>query len=47
MCSGVCEVGKNYVMFKMEDMSGVLEDDVRMREIVVSALSIGFQLSWT
>ena len=30
MCSGVCKVGKNYVMFKVEDMSGVLEGDVRM-----------------
>jgi hypothetical protein len=27
---GVCEVGKNYVMFKVEDMSGVQEGDVRM-----------------
>ena len=44
---GMCEVGKNYVMFKVEDMSGVLKGDVRMRGIVVSALPIGFQLSWT
>ena len=27
---GVCEVGKNYVMFKVENMSGVLEGDVGM-----------------
>ena len=26
----VCKVGRNYVMFKVEDMSGVLEGDVRM-----------------
>ena len=44
---GVCEVGKNYIMFKVEDMSGVPEGDVRIRGIVVSALPIGFQLSWT
>src|ERR1700729_1358635 len=44
---GVCEVKKNYVMFKVEDMSGVLKGDVRMWGIVVSALPIGFQLSWT
>ena len=25
-----CKVGKNYIMFKVEDMSGVPEDDVRM-----------------
>ena len=43
----VCGVGKNYVMFKVEDMSDVPEGDVRMRGIVVSALPIGFQLSWT
>src|ERR1700734_2112539 len=43
----VCEVGKNYIMFKVEDMSGVSEGDVRIRGIVVSALPIGFQLSWT
>ena len=28
-------------------MSGVSEGDVRIRGIVVSALPIGFQLSWT
>ena len=44
---GVCEVGKNYIMFKVEDMSGVPEGDVRIWGIVVSALPIGFQLSWT
>ena len=44
---GVCKVGKNYVMFKVEDMSGVPEGDVRMQGIVVLALPIGFQLSWT
>ena len=27
---GMCEVGKNYVMFKVEDISDVLEGDVRM-----------------
>ena len=44
---GVCEVGKNYVMFKVEGKSGVPEGDVRMWGIVVSALPIDFQLSWT
>ena len=44
---GVCEVRKNYVMFKVENMSGIPEGDVRMLGIVVSALPIGFQLSWT
>ena len=44
---GVCEVGKNYIMFKVEDMSGVPEGDVRIWGIVVLALPIGFQLSWT
>ena len=43
----MCEVGKNYVMFKVEDMSGVPTGDVKMQEVVVSALSISFQLSWT
>ena len=38
----MCEVGKNYVMFKVEDMSGVPTGDVKMQEVVVSALSISF-----
>ena len=44
---GVCKVGKNYVMFKVEDMSGVPKGEVRMWGIVVLALPISFQLSWT
>jgi hypothetical protein len=42
----VCKVGKNYVMFKVEDLSSVSEGDVKMRGMVASALPIGFQLSW-
>ena len=42
----VCEVGKNYVMFKVEDLSSVSEGDVKMQGMVASALPIGFQLSW-
>src|ERR1700685_2569153 len=34
-------------MFKVKDMSGVPEGDVRMWGIVVSALPISFRLSWT
>jgi hypothetical protein len=37
----VCEVGKNYVMFRVEDMTGVLTGDVKMQGVVVSALPIG------
>src|ERR1700735_5212279 len=47
MCSGGAQGWKNYGMFKAEDMSGVSEGDVQMQRIVVLALPIGFQLSWT
>ena len=41
----VHKVGKNYVMFKVEDMSCVSKGDIRMQEIVVLTLPISFQLS--
>lgn len=44
---GVCKVGKNYVMFKVEDMSGVPKGDAWMHRIVVSALPLSFHLSQT
>jgi hypothetical protein len=31
----VCEVGKNYVMFKVEDMSGALTGDVKIQRVVI------------